>query len=241
MATNKDIKKAVSKAGRTVGRSDNLTRALIKAGSNLQSRQSALKSVKTYKEYLDLAPETVSKLSRDELRSVVARLNKVEAKRIRNIEKMGGHGQALNALEGTGGKTKASKDMTRQQLLHEYKRAKAFLMADTSTVAGVREYLTRIEGNLGAKRRLTKDEIKRAYDLLRRYEESGAVAFYEKGSKKSVGYQQSLDVQKDIWRMIDQENKSDDEILAELGVMSRTEAEARQDTSDDYNMFKHNP
>lgn len=228
MATSK---KPVNQLAKAINKGTKLDKGLM----------SVIKSTKSYKDFLDLSPGQVSKLKVNELRSVVARLNRVEKKRLSNIEKMGGHGQALNALIDTGGVTRASIGMTRQQLLHEYKRAKAFLLSDTSTVAGVREYLTKIEQNLGANRTLTKDEIKRAYDLLHKYEESGAVAFYEKGSSKSVGFQQSLDVQKEIWDMINNKNMSDDQILAKLGVLSRTEAEARQDTSDDYNMFKHNP
>lgn len=240
MATNRDIKKAVSKAGRTVGRSDNLTRALIKAGSNLQSRQSALKNVKTYKEYLDLSPETVSKLSRDELRSVVAKLNKIESKRLKNLEKYGYNTQAVRGIQDTGGKTKASKDMTRQQLLHEYKRAKSFLESETSTVSGARQFVSGIQDQLGADREPTTEEIRRAYDLLDKYKESGAVGFYKKGDKKSAGYTTSMATQRDIWDMMES-GMSDDEILSNLGVMSRTDYEAMQDTSEEFTMFDHRP
>lgn len=232
MATN-DMKKAVSKAGRTIGKTDNLTRALIKAGSNKRSRESAITGIKTYKEYLDLPPETVSKLTRDELRSVVARLNKVESKRLKNLEKYGYNYQSVRGLMETGGKTKASKDMTRQQLMHEYKRAKSFLLSETSTVKGAREFIGGIKDQLGAEYEPSPDEVKRAYELLDKYKESGAVGFYKKGDKKSAGYTESMATQKDIWQMM-QSGMSDDDILEQLGVLSRAENEARQDTADDY-------
>ena len=84
-----EVKKAVSKAGRTLGRQDNLTKALIKAGSNIEKRKSAIKDVSSYKDYLNLDPGTVSKLKTSELRTVVARLNKVESKRLKILEKYG--------------------------------------------------------------------------------------------------------------------------------------------------------
>lgn len=232
MATN-DIKKAVSKAGRTIGHTDNLTRALIKAGSNKQSRQSALKNIKTYKEYLDMPPETVSKLTRDELRGVVARLNKVESKRLKNLDKYGYNSQAVRGLEETGGKTRAGVDMTRQQLLHEYKRVKSFLLSETSTVKGAREFIGGIQEQLGADRKPSDEEIRRAYELLDKYKESGAIGFYKKGDKKSAGYTESSATQKDIWNMMES-GMSDDDILQQLGVLSRAENEARQDTANDY-------
>lgn len=232
MATN-DIKKAVSKAGRTIGKTDNLTRALIKAGSNKQSRESAIKGIKTYKEYLDLSPDTVSRLTKEELRTVVARLNKVESKRLKNLEKYGYNYQSVRGLMETGGKTSASRDLTRQQLLHEYKRAKSFLLSETSTVKGAREFIGGIQSQLGADYEPSADEVKRAYELLDKYKESGAIGFYKKGDKKSAGYTESMATQKDIWQMM-QSGMSDDDILEQLGVLSRSENEARQDTADDY-------
>lgn len=236
-----EVKKALNKAGRTVGRQDKLTRALIKAGSNVEKRKEVVKSVSSYKEYLQLDPGTVSKLKTDELRTVVARLNKIEAKRVKNLEKYGYNTQAVRGLEDTGGKTKASRSMTRQELLHEYKRAKSFLQSETSTVAGARKFSKGIEVMTGADRKLTPEEVGRLYDILDKYKESGAIGFYKKGDKKSSGYQSSQATQKDILQMMDA-GKSDEEILSELGVMSRTEYEAMQDTSTDFNWIgSHRP
>ena len=236
-----DIKKAVSKAGRTVGRQDQLTRALIKAGSNVDKRKEAIKDVHTYKEYLQLDPGTVSKLRTDELRTVVVKLNKVESKRIKNLEKHGYNTQAVRGLEDTGGKTKASRDMTRQELLHEYKRAKSFLQSETSTVAGARKFAKGIEVMTGAERKLTAEEVGRLYGILDKFKESGAIGFYKKGDKKSSGYQTSQATQKDILQMMES-GQSDEEILSNLGVMSRTEYESMQDTIQDFNWIgSHRP
>lgn len=236
-----EVKKAVSKAGRTVGRQDNLTKALIKAGSNIEKRKTAIKDVSSYKDYLNLDPGTVSKLKTSELRTVVARLNKVESKRLKNLEKygytaLGDTVQSVRALDETGGRTKASRDMTRQELMHEYKRAKSFLLAETSTVAGARKFIGGISEMVGADRELSSDEIKRLYGLLNKFKESGAVEFYKKGGKKSAGYQESVKAQQDIFDYM-QEDLSDDEILTKLGVMDRVTNESMQDTSDNFKMF----
>lgn len=229
---SKQIKKAVSKAGRTVGKQDNLTRALIKAGS-YKPKKSAKNTTVTYKDFLNMSPSAVNKLTKDELRSVVARLNKVESKRINNLNKYGYNSAAVRALEDTGGKTKASKDMTRQELLHEYKRAKAFLLSETSTIKGAEKFYQGIQSMVGADRELSASEVSRLYNILDKYKESGAIGFYKKGDKKSAGYTSSQATQRDIFDMMES-GLSDDDILINLGVMSRTDYEARQDTSTDF-------
>ena len=235
MANKKSsVNKAIGKAGATVSHQDKLTRALIKAGSP-KVKKTAKNSTVTYRDFLDMSPQAINKLTRDELRAVVARLNKVESKRVKNLEKYGYNTQAVRALNEAGGKTKASKDMTRQELLHEYKRAKAFLLSETSTVAGSKTFISDIASRVGAERELSNDEITRLYDLVDKHkDEAQALLAYTKGNSKSVEYQYSVKVQKKVWELMD-EGKSDDEILTELNIMSRTEYEARQDTSTDYN------
>lgn len=235
MANRKsEVSKAVSKAGRTIGRQDNLTRALIKVGGH-KSNKSAKNSTISYKDFLDITPQAINKLSTEELRAVVARLNKVESKRVKNLEKYGLNTQAVRALNDAGGVTKASRDMTRQQLLHEYKRAKSFLLSETSTVAGAKSFLSDISDRVGADRPLSKDEIERLYDLVNRHkEETQSLLAYVKGNSKAVEYKYSLKVQNKVWDMMDA-GASDDEILKELNIMSEAEYNARQDTSDEYN------
>lgn len=235
MANRKsETSKAVSKAGRTIGRQDNLTRALIKAGGH-KNTKSAQNSTISYKDFLDITPQAINKLSTEELRAVVARLNKVESKRVKNLEKYGLNTQAVRALNDAGGITRASRDMTRQQLLHEYKRAKSFLLSETSTVAGAKSFLTDISDRVGADRPLSKDEIERLYDIVNRHkEETQSLLAYVKGNSKAVEYKYSLKVQNKVWDMMDA-GASDDEILKELNIMSEAEYNARQDTSDEYN------
>ena len=230
-----EVKKGVKKAGQTIGKKGKATSGLIQAGTAIG------KAAKSYKDLLDLTPEQVSKLNTGELRSVVARLNKVESKRLKNLEKYGYNTQAIQAIEAGGGKTSAGRGLSRNELLHEYKRAKAFLQSETSTVAGSKKFISGIQEMIGADTEPTKEDIGRLYDLLHKYEESGAIGFYEKGNKKSAGYVRSQNAQKQIWQMM-QSDKTDDEILTELGIMSRTEYEAGQDTSDDFTWIgEHNP
>lgn len=242
MAANKELKRGVKQLGKTIGKTDKLTSGLIKAATastkkttkqDNQKKPGAPK-VASYKEYLDMSPTEVSKLKKEELRGVVARLNKIESKRLKNLEKYGYNTAAVRGITDTGGKTKASTDMTRQELLHEYKRAKSFLQSETSTVAGAKRFVKGIQEMVGADRPLTSEEVSRMYDILDKYKESGAIGFYKKGDKKSAGYVTSQATQRDIYEMM-QAGKSDDEILVDLGVMSRSDYEAMQDTSTDFN------
>lgn len=229
MATNR--KKPASEISKAINRRKDPDRSLV----------STVKSAKSYKDFLDLTPKQVTKLKTDELRAVVARLNKIEKKRVSNLEKHGLNSAALRGLTDTGGVTKAGRDLNRQELLHEYKRAKAFLTSDTGTVKGAREFVKGVSEFAGANREMTPEEINRLYSILDKYKESGAIGFYKKGDKKSAGYVNSQATQQDIFEMM-AKGQSDDEILNNLGIMSRTDYEAMQDTSDNFNWIgAHHP
>lgn len=225
--------KAVYNLGKTINRrgSKNISKSLV----------SAIKAAPSYKDYLDLTPRQVSKLKTEELRTMMARINKVEKKRVKNLEKYGYNSAALRGLQDSGGTTKASRDMSRQELLHEYARAKAFLTSETGTVKGAKQFVQGVSVMAGADRELTSDEISRLYSILDKYKESGAIGFYKKGDKKSAGYINSQATQQDIFEMMKQ-GQTDEEILANLGIMSRTDYEAMQDTSDNFQWIgSHHP
>lgn len=220
-----------TRLGRAIGKRDKITSGVM----------SVIKSAKSYKDFMDLSPKQVSSLKRDELRAVVARMNKVEKKRLKNLEKYGYNSNAVRGLMDTGGSTKAAREMTRQELLHEYKRAKAFLQSETGTVKGAKQFMAGIAEMAGADRELTPEEVNRMYSILDKYKESGAIGFYKKGDKKSAGYINSQATQQDIYEMMKQ-GQTDDEILANLGIMSRTDYEAMQDTSDNFQWIgNHHP
>lgn len=220
---------------------NNLSRVLNRKNAKPGAVMNAIKQAPSYKEFLHLTPYQVSKLKTDELRTMLARINKVEKKRVRNLEKYGYNSSALRGLVETGGTTKASKSMSRQELLHEYARAKSFLTSDTGTVAGAKKFIQGVSQMAGADRELTSDEVSRMYSILDKYKESGSIGFYKKGDKKSAGYIQSQATQQDIFDMM-QRGQSDEEILANLGIMSRTEYEAMQDTSENFQWIgAHHP
>lgn len=228
MATNK---KPVNQLAKAINKGTKLDKGLM----------SVIKSTKSYKDFLDLSPGQVSKLKVNELRSVVARLNRIEKKRLANLDKYGYNSAAVRGIYDTGGATKASRDMTRQELLHEYKRAKAFLTSETGTVKGARAFIQGVSKMAGSDRELTPEEISRMYSILDKYKESGAIGFYKKGDKKSAGYMSSQATQADIFEMMEQ-GQTDEEILANLGIMSRTDYEAMQDTSDNFQWIgSHHP
>lgn len=229
MATNK--RKPVNQLAKAINKGTKLDKGLM----------SVIKSTKSYKDFIDLSPGQVSKLKVNELRSVVARLNRVEKKRLANLEKYGYNSAALRGIYDSGGATKASRDMSRQELLHEYKRAKAFLTSETGTVKGARAFIQGVSKMAGSDRELTPEEISRMYSILDKYKESGAIGFYKKGDKKSAGYMSSQATQADIFEMMEQ-GQTDEEILANLGIMSRTDYEAMQDTSDNFQWIgAHHP
>ena len=228
MATSK---KPVNQLAKAINKGTKLDKGLM----------SVIKSTKSYKDFLDLSPGQVSKLKVNELRSVVARLNRVEKKRLANLDKYGYNSAAVRGIYDSGGATKASRDMTRQELLHEYKRAKAFLTSETGTVKGARTFIQGVSKMAGSDRELTPEEISRMYSILDKYKESGAIGFYKKGDKKSAGYMSSQATQADIFEMMEQ-GQTDEEILANLGIMSRTDYEAMQDTSDNFQWIgAHHP
>ena len=229
MATSK--KKPVNQLAKAINKGTKLDKGLMLV----------IKNTKSYKDFLDLSPGQVSKLKVNELRSVVARLNRIEKKRLANLDKYGYNSAAVRGIYDTGGATKASRDMTRQELLHEYKRAKAFLTSETGTVKGARAFIQGVSKMAGSDRELTPDEISRMYSILDKYKESGAIGFYKKGDKKSAGYMSSQATQADIFEMMEQ-GQTDEEILANLGIMSRTDYEAMQDTSDNFQWIgSHHP
>ena len=229
MATSK--KKPVNQLAKAINKGTKLDKGLM----------SVIKSTKSYKDFIDLTPGQVSKLKVNELRSVVARLNRIEKKRLANLDKYGYNSAAVRGIYDSGGATKASRDMTRQELLHEYKRAKAFLTSETGTEKGARAFIQGVSKMAGSDRELTPDEISRMYSILDKYKESGAIGFYKKGDKKSAGYMSSQATQADIFEMMEQ-GQTDEEILANLGIMSRTDYEAMQDTSDNFQWIgSHHP
>lgn len=229
MATSK--KKPVNQLAKAINKGTKLDKGLM----------SVIKSTKSYKDFIDLTPGQVSKLKVNELRSVVARLNRIEKKRLANLDKYGYNSAAVRGIYDSGGATKASRDMTRQELLHEYKRAKAFLTSETGTVKGARAFIQGVSKMAGSDRELTPEEISRMYSILDKYKESGAIGFYKKGDKKSAGYMSSQATQADIFEMMEQ-GQTDEEILANLGIMSRTDYEAMQDTSDNFQWIgSHHP
>lgn len=198
----------------------------------------------SYKDLLSMTPQEVQALNKAELSKVVAQLNRIEHKRITNLEKYGLEGPALTTLKGAGGQTRAGRNMSINELRSEYKRAKSFLQSETSTVQGARNFYKGIYENVGGKKgtgqsysewkkTVNSDEIGRVYSVLNKAKEAGYIDYYKKGSKGSAGYKQSFDAQRDIFKYIN-EGLDDDEILIRLGAESEADYEARQDTSTDF-------
>lgn len=251
MANNKNIRSTSRSAGRTIGHKSKIASDLAKAGTAITkkaTKNSNAPIVKSYREYLEYSPSEVSSLKTSELRSVVARLNKIENKRLKNLEKYGFGTQGYNVeayrdLSEMGGRTVAGRQMTRQELLHEYKRAKAFLTAETSTVRGASRFIKGIHETVGAKTPMTKDEINMLFEALHKYNENtGALGQYEKGSEQSGGYKKSVDMQKRIYQIMQDQKKDNgtpttDSILLELGVLEKIDYEASQDTANDFRLF----
>lgn len=198
----------------------------------------------SYKDLLSMTPQEVQALNKAELSKVVAQLNRIEHKRITNLEKYGLEGPALTTLKSAGGQTRAGRDMSINELRSEYKRAKSFLQSETSTVQGAKNFYKGIYENIGGqkstgqsykewKATISGDDIGRIYSVLNKAKEAGYIDYYKKGNKGSAGYKQSYDAQKDIFKYIN-EGLSDDEILIKLGAEADSDYESKQDTSTDF-------
>lgn len=198
----------------------------------------------SYKDLLSMTPQEVSSLNKRELSKVVAQLNRIEHKRIQNLEKRGLEAPALTTLKSSGGRTKAGREMNLNELRNEYKRAKSFLQSETSTVKGATKFYKGIYENVGGekgtgqtysewKQSIDTTTIGRIYSILNKAKEVGIIDYYKKGSKKSAGYKQSFNAQRDIAKYIN-EGLSDDEILTKLGMESESDYASKQDTSEDY-------
>lgn len=90
---------------------------------------------KTTKQLVSLDIETFDKLSKPELRSVVARLSSTANKRLSGLKKRNQYTPAVMSAEKSGGKfTTAGKNLN--QLREEYIRVRNFLNSKTSTISG---------------------------------------------------------------------------------------------------------
>ena len=100
-----------------------------------QYKQPSLVSGMTVQDILTMDNRTFNSLKEADLRKVVGRLVSAGNKRMRTFEKKGATSPAVSAASKSGGKF-STKGKSFGELRSEYLRAKQFLQAKTSTVAG---------------------------------------------------------------------------------------------------------
>lgn len=94
----------------------------------------------SYKQYMDLSANEVAKMTEKEMRAAVRSMQKVVGARMSRLSKGGYQSQAARYMEERGKISTKGKDLN--QLRAEFKRAKTFLQARTSTVTGVKKVMT---------------------------------------------------------------------------------------------------
>ena len=94
----------------------------------------------SYKQYMDLSAREVASMTEKEMRAAVRSMQKVVGARMSRLTKGGYQSQAARYMEERGKISTKGKDLN--QLRAEFKRAKTFLQARTSTVTGVKKVMT---------------------------------------------------------------------------------------------------
>lgn len=122
-----------------------------------------------------VTPESVSKLSEKDLRTVTNRLVSAANKRIRRAEAAGRKGYVYASLEASGGKFSiAGKSFN--QTRAEFTRLYNFLNAETSTAAGYKKAVTAAEARFKKQTgidpsELTKSQIEEYYSQINKFRE----------------------------------------------------------------------
>lgn len=137
------------------------------------------------KDILEMSPSDILKMNTKELRQAVRQLGKTANSRLAYADKIGASSPALTHLK-TAGKI-STKGKTLNQLRNEFKRAKAFLQSETSTVSGIRAYNAKVirglkDAGIGKVSEENYDKFWKAYERLK--EKDPAVA--EKRFKYAV-------------------------------------------------------
>lgn len=96
----------------------------------------------TVKDILNISPSALQKMPERELRKVVGQLRDATNKKIKRLKQAGiTSTRSLRKLAESGPLRISTKGKTRNELLKEYKRAKKFYTAKTSTPSGYTEQL----------------------------------------------------------------------------------------------------
>ena len=93
----------------------------------------------SYKQYMSMTAKEVASMTEKEMRAAVRSMQKVVGARMSRLEKGGYQSQAARYMEERGKISTKGKDLN--QLRAEFKKARTFLQARTSTVTGVKKVM----------------------------------------------------------------------------------------------------
>lgn len=135
------------------------------------------------KDIMDIDIDTFNALGERELRAITSRLVSASNKRIRRLEQKNIISPAIQSLGSKGMfTTKLAPNVSAQQrvnkLRSEFARARNFLQMKTSTYKGYQSYKKQVREDLESQmgRTISDSEISRAYDILHKLQQSGAVS-----------------------------------------------------------------
>lgn len=145
----------------------------------------------SYKKYMDMTAQEVSKMTEKEMRAAVRSMQKVVGARMSRLEKGDYQSQAARYMAERGGISTKGKDLN--QLRAEFKQARNFLQARTSTVTGVKKVMAEYaKGLQDAGINVTKGQAATIFQAIDRIKASDPKAA-GKGMKYALARAMSMD------------------------------------------------
>ena len=147
----------------------------------------------SYKQYMDMTAKEVASMTEKEMRAAVRSMQKVVGARMLRLEKGCYQSQAARYMAERGKISTKGKDLN--QLRAEFKRAKTFLQARTSTVTGVKRVMSEYaQGLQDAGISVTKGQAAQIFQAIDRIKASDPKAA-GKGMKYALARAMAMDVE----------------------------------------------
>lgn len=147
----------------------------------------------SYKQYMSMTAKEVASMTEKEMRAAVRSMQKVVGSRMSRLEKGGYQSQAARYMAERGKISTKGKDLN--QLRAEFKQAKMFLQARTSTVTGVKRVMSEYaQGLQDAGISVTKGQAAQIFQAIDKIKANDPKAA-GKGMKYALARAMSMDVE----------------------------------------------
>jgi len=147
----------------------------------------------SYKQYMSMSAREVASMTEKEMRAAVRSMQKVVGSRMSRLEKGGYQSRAARYMNERGKISTRGKDLN--QLRAEFKQAKTFLQARTSTVTGVKRVMSEYaQGLQDAGISVTKGQAAQIFQAIDQIKASDPKAA-GKGMKYALARAMAMDVE----------------------------------------------